>query len=146
MAISTADLLAAGLTAEKATEWAPHLNIAAEKYEITTPRRIAMFLAQCAHESSDFTRLVENLNYSAPAPTEWGTAMKPRATDGGTAEGARSSSRVTTISLLVVEGLALICLVILACLLLLSGALCRLGGSGARGSSTPSPMPATFRA
>ncbi len=36
-----------------------------EKYEINTPNRIAGFLAQCGHESSDFTKLRENLNYSA---------------------------------------------------------------------------------
>ena len=38
-----------------------------EKYEINTPNRIAGFMAQCAHESADFTRLVENLNYSEKA-------------------------------------------------------------------------------
>jgi len=37
------------------------------KYEINTPNRIAGFMAQCAHESADFTRLEENLNYSADA-------------------------------------------------------------------------------
>lgn len=38
-----------------------------EKYEINTPNRIAGFMAQCAHESADFTRLEENLNYSEKA-------------------------------------------------------------------------------
>jgi putative chitinase len=32
-------------------------------YEINTPSRMAAFLAQCAHESADFTTLKENLNY-----------------------------------------------------------------------------------
>jgi len=32
-------------------------------YEINTPQRIAAFLAQCAHESGEFTALKENLNY-----------------------------------------------------------------------------------
>ena len=32
-------------------------------YDINTPRRIAAFVAQCAHESGGFTALVENLNY-----------------------------------------------------------------------------------
>ena len=32
-------------------------------YDIDSPRRIASFLAQCAHESAGFTALKENLNY-----------------------------------------------------------------------------------
>ena len=35
------------------------------RYEIDTPERVSAFLAQCAHESADFTILQENLNYSA---------------------------------------------------------------------------------
>jgi putative chitinase len=35
------------------------------KYDITTPRRVAGFLAQCGHECADFNTLKENLNYSA---------------------------------------------------------------------------------
>ena len=34
-------------------------------YEINTPQRIASFIAQCAHESGEFTALKENLNYRA---------------------------------------------------------------------------------
>lgn len=37
------------------------------KYEINTVERIAGFIAQCAHESADFRRLEENLNYSEKA-------------------------------------------------------------------------------
>ena len=37
------------------------------KYDITTEERIAGFIAQCAHESGDFRRLEENLNYSEKA-------------------------------------------------------------------------------
>jgi putative chitinase len=35
-----------------------------KEYDITTPLRIAGFMAQCAHESTDFRNLEENLNYS----------------------------------------------------------------------------------
>ena len=41
------------------------LNKVLEKYEINTKNRIAGFLAQCGHESLDFTVLKENLNYGA---------------------------------------------------------------------------------
>ena len=34
-------------------------------YDINTPRRIAAFVAQCAHESGGFTALQENLNYKS---------------------------------------------------------------------------------
>ncbi len=37
------------------------------KYGITNERRVAHFLSQCAHESGNFKRLEENLNYSAKA-------------------------------------------------------------------------------
>lgn len=35
------------------------------EYEINTPKRLAAFLAQCAHESANFRILRENLNYRA---------------------------------------------------------------------------------
>ena len=37
------------------------------KYGIKSERRVAHFLSQCAHESANFKRLEENLNYSAKA-------------------------------------------------------------------------------
>ncbi|ENJ7652238.1 glycoside hydrolase family 19 protein [Pseudomonas aeruginosa] len=43
----------------------PALNVAMERFDITSPVRLAAFLAQVGHESSQLTRLVENLNYSA---------------------------------------------------------------------------------
>ena len=43
----------------------PALSAAMEEFDIDTPQRIAMFLAQCAHESAYFGTTRENLNYSA---------------------------------------------------------------------------------
>lgn len=46
-------------------EWYSSLNRFLPNYNITTLKRIAAFLAQTAHESADYIRLSENLNYSA---------------------------------------------------------------------------------
>lgn len=47
-------------------EWANALNMAMEKFKISTDRgNVIEFLSQCAHESQEFNRLEENLNYSA---------------------------------------------------------------------------------
>ena len=43
--------------------WHHALSILLPDYEINTPQRIAAFMAQCAHESGEFTALKENLNY-----------------------------------------------------------------------------------
>jgi len=45
--------------------WYHALEQALPDYDINTPRRVAAFLAQCAHESGGFTTLKENLNYRA---------------------------------------------------------------------------------
>lgn len=55
----------AGEKQEKA--WLPAITATCEKYQINSPRRIAAFIAQMAHESGGFLRLSENLNYSAEA-------------------------------------------------------------------------------
>jgi len=46
-------------------QWFEALNEILPEYEITTPQRVAAFLAQCAHESGGFVFLKENLNYKA---------------------------------------------------------------------------------
>ena len=45
--------------------WCKALNKILPDYDINTPQREAAFLAQCAHESGNFTALQENLNYRA---------------------------------------------------------------------------------
>ena len=45
--------------------WCEALNAILPDYDIDTPRRVAAFLAQCAHESGSFVFLRENLNYKA---------------------------------------------------------------------------------
>ena len=45
--------------------WFAALSIALPKYNIVTQERVAAFFAQTAHESSNYTVLLENLNYSA---------------------------------------------------------------------------------
>lgn len=44
-------------------EWYNALATLLPQYAINTPQRIAAFIAQCAHESANFTTLKENLNY-----------------------------------------------------------------------------------
>lgn len=52
------------------TYWHNALAQLLPEYEINTPKRIAAFIAQCAHESGNFTTLQENLNY------KWQTLRK----------------------------------------------------------------------
>lgn len=46
-------------------QWTNALNNILPDYAIDTPERVAAFIAQCAHESGNFTALHENLNYRA---------------------------------------------------------------------------------
>lgn len=48
-------------------EWYDALVEIMPKYGITTKRRVAHFISQCAHESGDFRIMEENLNYSEKA-------------------------------------------------------------------------------
>lgn len=48
-------------------DWVEPLEEVFHRYEINTPERQAAFIGQCAHESMNFTKLEENLNYSAEA-------------------------------------------------------------------------------
>ena len=45
--------------------WIEAFNQLLPDYEINTPKRMAAFIAQCAHESGGFKFLKENLNYKA---------------------------------------------------------------------------------
>ncbi len=55
---------AIGITLEAAGKWVDPVALACIRAKLETPRRQAMFLAQVAHESAGFTRLVESLDYS----------------------------------------------------------------------------------
>ena len=57
----------AEIISDDADNWYDALCDILPEYGITTERRVAHFLSQCAHESGGFKRLEENLNYSAKA-------------------------------------------------------------------------------
>lgn len=63
----TADLLvkAVGCTPANGRRFAEPIADTCRAYAITSPVRLACFLAQIGHESGSFGRTVENLNYSA---------------------------------------------------------------------------------
>lgn len=67
----TPELLATCFPSNKDTKGlAAALNEVLPRYDITSKERIASFLSQCGHESGGFTKLRENLNYSAQRLTE----------------------------------------------------------------------------
>lgn len=58
-------LIAAGVKPDVAAKWLTPVAQALTKFKIDTPRQVAAWIAQCAHESAGFAALTENLNYSA---------------------------------------------------------------------------------
>lgn len=55
---------AAGLSPVMAQRWFEPFSKAAAEFQITTPARLAAFIAQTGHESAGLSRLSENLYYS----------------------------------------------------------------------------------
>lgn len=66
MMITTPEQLqaATGCTRDRAVLFLPFLQGAMKAYDITTPKRVAGFLSQIAHESGRLSTLEESLNYS----------------------------------------------------------------------------------
>ena len=58
-------LLAAGVKQKVAEEWLPFVQATCSEFQINTPKRVAAFIAQTAHESGGYTMLTENLKYKA---------------------------------------------------------------------------------
>lgn len=56
---------AAGCSLAVAAGWLPHIEAAMARFNINTAGRKAAFIAQISHESGRFSRIEENLNYSA---------------------------------------------------------------------------------
>lgn len=63
--ITAAVLLKIAPVCKNPEGWALPLDRASVSYGIDTPAEVAEWLAQLAHESAGFNRLIENLNYSA---------------------------------------------------------------------------------
>ena len=66
----------------------------AKKFNITTPLRLAHFLAQCGHESGGFKAVSENLNYSAKGLAT--TFKKYFINESGAAPYARNPQKIAS--------------------------------------------------
>lgn len=62
--VTPALLMRLGVAADAAVQWAPAIAAACAQFQITTKKRVALFLANVLHESGGLARLEENLNYS----------------------------------------------------------------------------------
>lgn len=72
------------LTVEQGVAWATELGAAGVEFYVSTPERMAHWLAQLCHESAGLTRLEEDLHYSAKRLAQvWPRryAVDPRAAD-----------------------------------------------------------------
>lgn len=91
--ISESQLVSIMPVCHDAPGWCAPLNSAMARFEIAdNAYRVAAFLAQCAHESQELNRLVENLNYSAAALMR--TWPKRFPTLGGAEAYARQPERI----------------------------------------------------
>lgn len=79
--IDVAFLIAAGCGPAQARQYAIHLDAAAARFAITTPRRVAAFVAQCLIESANLVTVEENLWYTTPqrAADVWPSRFKTAA-------------------------------------------------------------------
>ena len=64
-------------------KWLPFIRETCERFQINTPKQIAAFIAQTAHESAGYTVLTENLNYSADTmAVVWPNRFAEKGPDG----------------------------------------------------------------
>lgn len=95
MILTTQQLQSAtGCSKDRAILFLPFLQGAMKAYSITSPRRIAGFLSQIAHESKHLGELSESLNYSVEglAPfIRWGRITKAQAQQYGRAPGQKAN-------------------------------------------------------
>jgi len=72
---------AIGCTVDRAEKWHPYITAAMTKFGIDTINEMASFIAQLSHESAKFSKLEENLNYSADGLAKtWPGRYKDKAT------------------------------------------------------------------
>jgi putative chitinase len=64
LCLSRAVLLAAAPHCADPDAWLAPLQVACSRFRVTTPLRVAAFLAQVGHESADLGQLSETLNYT----------------------------------------------------------------------------------